>query len=134
MTRWLSPGKMLSKCLRAQRRGCAGKTEIDHRGERSESYVSSMMSKNAVRRTIVVANELGLHLRPLAKFVGISERYPECDLKVVHDGVKVDGKSIVGMMMLAAGKGSKLELIASGDGAEQMLDELEALALSNFGE
>lgn len=92
------------------------------------------MAENPSRRTIVINNELGLHLRPLAKFVGISERFPGCELSVAHDGVSVNGKSIVGMMMLAAGKGSQLELTATGDGAEQMLDELEALAKANFGE
>jgi len=92
------------------------------------------MTKNSISRTILINNELGLHLRPLAKFVGISERYPRCELKVAHDGVSVNGKSIVGMMMLAAGKGSQLELIATGEDANRMLDELEALAKANFGE
>ncbi len=92
------------------------------------------MSKGTLRRKITITNELGLHLRPLAKFVGVSERFPGCELKVSHDGVSVNGKSIVGMMMLAAGKGSELELIATGEGAQALLDELESLARSNFGE
>lgn len=92
------------------------------------------MAVNPSQRTILINNELGLHLRPLAKFVSISERFPACELKVTHDGVSVNGKSIVGMMMLAAGKGSQLVLAATGDGAQQMLDELEALAKANFGE
>jgi phosphocarrier protein len=92
------------------------------------------MSNSTSTRTIEIINELGLHLRPLAKFVAISERYTGCELKVSHDGITVNGKSIVGMMMLAAGKGSVLELIASGPNAEQMLDELAALAKDKFGE
>ena len=92
------------------------------------------MSKTTFRRALKITNELGLHLRPLAKFVGVTERYPGCELKVSHDGITVDGKSIVGMMMLAAGKGSTLELIATGEGAEGLLNELEELARSNFGE
>ena len=94
----------------------------------------SFMTKRSVTRRIEIVNELGLHLRPLAKFVAISERYPQCDLKVSHDGITVNGKSIVGMMMLAAGKGSQLDLIASGEGAEQMLEELAELARNHFGE
>jgi len=92
------------------------------------------MAENPTQRTIVINNELGLHLRPLAKFVSISEKYPACELKVTHDGVSVNGKSIVGMMMLAAGKGSQLDLLATGAGADDMLDELEALAKANFDE
>ncbi len=92
------------------------------------------MVNSVHKRNLHVTNPLGLHLRPWAKFVAISEKYPNCDLKVTHDGVEADGKSIMSLLMLAAGHGSVIELAASGEGAVQMLDELEKLARSNFGE
>ncbi len=87
-----------------------------------------------VHRKIRIQNELGLHLRPLGKFVKIAEKYTDCDLVVTHDGIEADGKSIVGLLMLAAAKGSVIELAATGKGAERLLDELEALAKEGFGE
>ena len=63
--------------------------------------------KHAMRREFVVINKLGIHARPAAMFVKIANRFT-CTILVEKDGEQVNGKSIMGLMMLAAGPGSKL--------------------------
>src|ERR1700719_3456013 len=77
-------------------------------------------------RELQVANKLGIHARPAALFVKIANRY-HCDIFVEKDGEKVNGKSIMGLMMLAAGPGSKLSVHADGQDATQALAELALL-------
>lgn len=85
-------------------------------------------------KIITIKNAQGLHARPAAQFVRIASKFPEADLTVEKDSLSVNGKSIIGIMMLAAGPGSQLSLKAQGNGAEQLLDELEQLVESLFGE
>ena len=80
-----------------------------------------------------VLNKLGIHARPAAMFVKTANRF-SCDIFVEKDGEKVNGKSIMGLMMLAAGKGSKVKFIATGDDAPQMLADLEQLFTRKFDE
>ena len=80
-----------------------------------------------------VANKLGIHARPAAMFVKTANRFT-CDIFVETDGEKVNGKSIMGMMMLAAGPGSKLTVHAQGQDASQALTELETLIKRKFDE
>jgi phosphocarrier protein len=80
-----------------------------------------------------VANKLGIHARPAAMFVKTANRFT-CDIFVEKDGEKVNGKSIMGMMMLAAGPGSKLTVHAQGQDASQALTELETLIKRKFDE
>jgi phosphocarrier protein len=80
-----------------------------------------------------VSNKLGIHARPAAMFVKTANRF-SCDNFVEKDGEKVNGKSIMGLMMLAAGPGSKLTVHASGHDASQALIELEHLINRKFDE
>lgn len=80
-----------------------------------------------------VANKLGIHARPAAMFVKTANRF-SCDIFVEKDGEKVNGKSIMGLMMLAAGPGSKLTVHAQGQDASQALAELELLIKAKFNE
>ena len=84
-------------------------------------------------KELVVTNKLGVHARPAAMFVKTANRF-ECDVFVIKDQEKVNGKSIMGLMMLAAGPGSKLTLQACGPGATEALKELEDLLRRNFDE
>jgi phosphocarrier protein len=81
----------------------------------------------------LVVNKLGMHARPAAMFVKTATRF-SCDIFVEKDGEKVNGKSIMGLMMLAAGPGSKLTVHAQGHDAPQALTELETLIKSKFDE
>ena len=84
-------------------------------------------------RELIVSNKLGVHARPAALFVKVANRF-SCDIFVEKDGETVNGKSIMGLMMLAAGPGSKLTISAEGQDASQALDELETLFKQKFDE
>ena len=81
----------------------------------------------------MVSNKLGIHARPAALFVKTANRF-SCDIFVEKDGEKVNGKSIMGLMMLAAGPGSKLTVHAQGHDASQALAEIDALIKRKFDE
>ncbi len=87
----------------------------------------------AVVRQLVVVNKLGIHARPAAMFVKTASRF-QSEITVEKDGEQVNGKSIMGLMMLAAGCGSKLMVSATGADAEKALDEIEQLFASRFNE
>ncbi len=82
---------------------------------------------------VVIDNRNGLHARPAAMFVKISSRY-RSDVWVEKDGERVNGKSIMGLMMLAAGKGSRLQVVAEGTDAEKAVAEIKNLVETRFGE
>ena len=82
---------------------------------------------------VVIENRNGLHARPAAMFVKISSRY-RAEVWVEKDGERVNGKSIMGLMMLAAGKGSKLQVIAEGQDADKAIAEIKNLIETRFGE
>ena len=86
-----------------------------------------------IARDFHVSNKLGIHARPAALFVKTANRF-QCDVFVEKDGEKVNGKSIMGLMMLAAGPGSKLTVSADGPDASQALAEIEALIKRKFDE
>jgi phosphocarrier protein HPr len=88
---------------------------------------------SAMTKDFWVANKLGIHARPAAMFVKTANRFT-CDIFVEKDGEKVNGKSIMGLMMLAAGPGSKLTVYAHGQDASQALAELEVLIKRKFDE
>jgi len=88
---------------------------------------------SAVTRELVVRNKLGIHARPAAMFVKTANRF-ECDVFVEKDGERVKGKSIMGLMMLAAGPGSKLHVRAEGEDAARAVAELDALLQRKFDE
>ena len=84
-------------------------------------------------KELLVQNKMGIHARPAAMIVRITNRY-KCDVFVEKDEEQVNGKSIMGLMMLAAGKGSTVKFIATGDDAAPMLAELETLFARKFDE
>jgi phosphocarrier protein HPr len=84
-------------------------------------------------KELLVSNKLGIHARPAAMFVKVANRFA-CNIFVEKDGEKVNGKSIMGLMMLAAGPGSRLTLHAEGQDAMQALAELEVLMNRKFDE
>ena len=86
-----------------------------------------------ITKELVVINKLGIHARPAAMFVKTANRF-ECDVFVEKDGERVNGKSIMGLMMLAAGPGSKLLGFAEGEDAAKAVVELEALLRRKFDE
>ncbi len=84
-------------------------------------------------KEFLVSNKLGIHARPAAMFVKVANRFA-CDIFVEKDGERVNGKSIMGLMMLAAGPGSKLKVLAEGHDASQALAEIETLLIRKFDE
>jgi phosphocarrier protein len=90
-------------------------------------------SEKELSRDLPVINKLGVHARPAAMFVKIANKF-ECDIYVEKDGETVNGKSIMGLMMLAAGPGSRLHVRATGEDAAQALADLEALLKRKFDE
>ena len=86
-----------------------------------------------ITKELIVTNKLGIHARPAALFVKTANRF-DCDVFVEKDGERVNGKSIMGLMMLAAGPGSKLMIFAEGEDAARAVVELEALLKRKFDE
>ncbi|HUJ12001.1 MAG TPA: HPr family phosphocarrier protein [Verrucomicrobiae bacterium] len=88
---------------------------------------------HSARREVVVSNKLGVHARPAAMFVKVANKF-ESDIIVEKDGEEVNGKSIMGLMMLAAGQDAKLSIIATGRDASVAVTELAALFQRKFDE
>jgi phosphocarrier protein HPr len=87
----------------------------------------------ALTKELTVVNKLGIHARPAAMFVKTANRFT-CDIFVEKDGERINGKSIMGLMMLAAGPGSKLRVHADGADAQAAIGEIEALLKRKFDE
>lgn len=85
-----------------------------------------MVMAQKVEKVLVIANELGIHARPAALFVKLAATF-DSDLMVEKDGEQVNGKSIMGVMMLASSKGSKIKIIAEGDDAQEAVEAIEHL-------
>ena len=86
-----------------------------------------------IRKEIVMLNRLGLHIRPAAQLTKIASKY-KSDVFLVRDNMRVNAKSIMGVMMLAAGQGAKLFLECVGEDEDQVCNELLALIENKFGE
>jgi phosphocarrier protein len=84
-------------------------------------------------RTVTIANRHGLHARPAAEFVKLAGTF-RCDITVTKDDLEVNGKSIMGMMMLAAEYGTAITIRATGDDATAAVDGLADLVTARFGE
>ena len=87
----------------------------------------------ATRRTVTIVNRLGLHARAAAKLVTLASEF-EADIQLVRGARQVNGKSIMGVMMLAAAQGTEIELVADGRDEEAALQRLEDLIRQRFGE
>ena len=86
-----------------------------------------------VEKVVVIKNKQGLHARPAALFVQVANKF-DSDVTVTKGKTKVNGKSIMGIMMLEAGRGSTITIITRGEDAQQAVTELESLLLSNIEE
>lgn len=84
-------------------------------------------------RELLVQNKMGIHARPAAMIVRVTNKF-RAEVLVEKDDEQVNGKSIMGLMMLAAAKGTKVKFIATGDDANDMLAELESLFTRKFDE
>ncbi|MDA3919203.1 MAG: HPr family phosphocarrier protein [Salinisphaera sp.] len=84
-------------------------------------------------RELSIVNKLGVHARAASKFVTVASQY-DARVTVVKDGREVSGKSIMGVMMLAAARGSSIQVTAEGDDADAALNALDALVADRFGE
>lgn len=84
-------------------------------------------------KVVTIINKLGLHARAAARFVQLASSF-ESEVNISVNGKKVSGKSIMGIMMLAASKGTRVELITAGSDEEQAISSLESLILDRFGE
>ena len=86
-----------------------------------------------VKGDVVVQNDAGMHLRPAAAFVHTANKHKDCDILVVSGGQRVNGKSIMGLVMLAASKGTELTIECIGEGSDKALEELLDLINNKFG-
>ena len=101
-------------------------------------YVILLLSNRSppdrmLEKEITIVNKLGLHARAAAKFVGLASEF-KSEIAMAHDGRKVNGKSIMGVMMLAAAKGTVVQLSTTGEDEAEALSRLEELILQRFGE
>jgi phosphocarrier protein HPr len=94
---------------------------------------AAQTSPDALKRTLTIANKRGLHARAAAKFVRTAGAY-DAIVRVAFKGQEVSGLSIMGLMMLAAGIGSDIEVLASGKQAAEAMDALTTLVDGKFGE
>jgi phosphocarrier protein len=94
---------------------------------------SSSAAGQKLEKEITIINRLGLHARPAAMFVRIASRY-RSEVWVEKEGEQINGKSIMGLMMLAAGQGSKLTIRCEGVDADKVMEELEQLIQQKFNE
>ena len=94
---------------------------------------SGAASGRKIEKEITIINRLGLHARPAAMFVRIASRY-RSEIWVEKEGEQINGKSIMGLMMLAAGQGSKLMIRCEGPDADRAMEEIEDLINRRFNE
>ena len=84
-------------------------------------------------KTVTIVNKLGLHARAAAKFVTLASSFSS-EVKLGRNGQEVNGKSIMGVMMLAASKGTDIRLIAEGSDEHEAIEKLTELIENRFGE
>lgn len=91
------------------------------------------MSDDVVARTVEIVNRAGMHARPAAELVKLAGTF-RADVRLEKDGLEVNGKSIMGVLMLAAEQGSSLKITAQGDDAEDAVSALSELVARGFDE
>jgi phosphotransferase system HPr (HPr) family protein len=91
------------------------------------------MKPTNYEKKIIIKNKLGLHARPAAMFVEIASKY-KSNIIIEKDGNEVDGKSIMGIMMLAAAKNTRLKIIAEGEDCKEAIEALAELIENKFEE
>jgi len=92
-----------------------------------------MSQQDSAQREVQIVNRAGMHARPAAEFVKVAGRF-RADIRVEKDGLEVNGKSIMGVLMLAAEHGSLLRLTAEGTDAEDAVQALSDLVIGGFDE
>ena len=97
------------------------------------SQANASPTTTPLTRELIVQNKMGIHARPAAMIVRITNKF-RAEVLVEKDEEQVNGKSIMGLMMLAAGRGAKVRFIATGADATALLTELEALFARKFDE
>ena len=97
------------------------------------SATKNKESGSTMSRDLVIGNKLGLHARPAAMFVRVANRF-SANIQVEKDGEEINGKSIMGLMLLAAGCGSRLRVTVTGSDAADMIKALEELIARKFDE
>lgn len=90
-------------------------------------------SETLIQKELTVTNRLGIHARPAAQFVKTANRF-ECEIRVEKDEDEVNGKSILGLMMLAAGHGSVILVTTEGSDAAEAMEAIEELVKRDFEE
>lgn len=83
---------------------------------------------------IIISNKLGLHARAAAKLTQLASSFGDCEIHIARGGKRVNAKSIMGVMMLAAGMGVTVTVDAEGPNADQALAEIQSLFANKFGE
>ena len=91
------------------------------------------LDQTVIRKQLLIINRLGLHARAAAKFVSTASRFTS-SIQVERNGQRVNGKSIMGVMLLAASRDSEIELLVDGEDEIEALDALEQLITDKFGE
>jgi len=86
-----------------------------------------------IERIVTIKNKLGLHARPAALFVQTAAKFSS-QIKIIKDGQEVDGKSIMGLMTLAAAFNTQLKLLANGSDENEAINELVGIFENGFGE
>lgn len=95
--------------------------------------MSEFSNKNMFEKKFVIKNKQGLHARPAALLVQTANKF-NCDVEIQKGKEKVNGKSIMGIMTLAAGAGTGITVRTMGDDAQAAIEEIAALIEGNFGE
>lgn len=96
-------------------------------------FVAITQDTKMIEQTFTIINKLGLHARAAAKFVTTASQF-DSDIQVSRNGRTINGKSIMGVMMLAAAKGTEITVNANGDDAEKALQHIDSLINDYFGE
>lgn len=86
-----------------------------------------------IEENITIINKLGMHARAAARFVTVASQF-NADIQVARNGRTVNGKSIMGLMMLAAAKGTEINVVVNGDDEQQAFDQIKTLINDYFGE
>lgn len=92
-----------------------------------------MQDEQMQERSVRITNQLGMHARPAAEFVKLADRF-QAEIQIAKDGLEVNGKSIMGVLMLAAEKGSEVIIRGVGNDAGEAVDALADLVHRGFGE
>jgi phosphocarrier protein HPr len=105
----------------------------EHPREQRREPSERGLSEELFQVVVTIRNQLGLHARAATRFVQLASKYP-CEVAVTKDGQRVNGKSIMGVLMLVASMGTKIGIETRGPGAEEAGRALSELVDSKFGE